>query len=528
MNRRVVIGLGCSLLLLLLPAGPLVAQAGGEGQEDAAESSAPQLQPQPPAEAGAATPPDGAPASAAPTAADAADAAVSPPPPPEPAASPDGADATSGVTADALSARSLPEADRGQGGGPVLDLPEEGVGVTAPDDGPGDDAAAAQQAADGTLIDRVQTGGGGVTLGGYGQHEFQVPEGQDPFFRNHRYIIFVFGRIHDRITTASEIEFEFAGSPLKKDGTMGPGEVLLEFSVLDFRVTDWLTLRAGVVLVPVGSFNINHDAPTRDLVDRPIAYTTVIPSTWFESGAGLIGTIPLGEVQQLSYELYAINGLDARIYDGFGLRAARGSHFEDNNGDIAFVGRLAWKPTLGLELGVSGYTGEYDTRENRVNIANLDLKLRLGPLELLGEVAYVKIDPGFVEGFSSSSVANTRDAVPTGMNGFYGQVNYHFTIAPLWRLLPADLQGATFTAAARYEGKDTDTEHHSAAGDQRRFTLGLNLRPVEQLVVKSDFQWNSHGDDEGRAPEIWSSDFWEGRDGEFLFDSYVASVAYLY
>ena len=79
------------------------------------------------------------------------------------------------------------------------------------------------------------------------------------------------------------------------------------------------------------AFNLRHDAPTRDLVDRPIALTTILPTTWFESGAGFHGKIPIGDTHRVGYELYLVNGLDARIFDGFGLRAARGSHFEDNN-----------------------------------------------------------------------------------------------------------------------------------------------------------------------------------------------------
>ncbi len=413
--------------------------------------------------------------------------------------------------------------------GPVLELD----GLEDPASGsPGTPAAAGASQEDrfagrteqtATLSDRAAAILDKTTLGGYGEHEYHHGEEDIPSFVNHRYVVFVYSQLHERISTATEIEFEFAGSPIKRDGVLGEGEVLLEFSVLDFTVAEWLVLRAGVILVPVGAYNVRHDSPTRDLVDRPLAYTTVVPTTWFESGAGVLGKIPLGD-HRLSYELYVVNGLDARIYDGSGLRGARGSHLQDNNPDKAVTGRLAYSPSLAFEVAASGYTGEYDLSGNRVNIAALDLLWKLGPLEILGEAARVWIDEGFVEGFSGASSANTRDAVPTGMWGFFGEVDLHFTIPGLWDLLPPDLKDAVLTAAVRYEGKDTDTERHTALGDRRRLTLGLNFRPIEPVVLKTDYRFESQATDgvEG-PPEVWSGHFWS--EGQF---SFAASVAYLF
>ncbi len=419
------------------------------------------------------------------------------------------------------------------GEGPVLEL--EGLDTEAlsgaaasPTETTVGDRFAGRVVKTATLAERAAAILDRTTLGGYGQHEYMAGRTEVARFRNHRYVLFIYSQISERITHATEIEWEFAGSPLKKDGELSAGEVLLEFSIVDFKLWDWLVFRGGVILVPE-SFNLRHDSPTRDLVDRPIAYTTILPSTWFESGVGLHGKLNLGEMQRLTYELYLINGLDARIFDGFGLRAARGSHFEDNNQDKALTGRLAWSPALGVELGIFGYSGEYDKADNRINMVNVDFMWRRGALELLGEAVYVSIDQGFVEGFSASSSANTRDAVPESMWGFYGQVNYHFQIGPLWELLPDDLKNATFTTALRYGGKDTDRARDSAAGDQRRMTLGLNFRPIEAFVWKFDSQWNSKGIDGKRgAAEVWEGRFWRKRAWGFLPDRFIGSVAYLF
>ncbi|MBI3183301.1 MAG: hypothetical protein HYZ28_14275 [Myxococcales bacterium] len=370
----------------------------------------------------------------------------------------------------------------------------------------------AQRAA--AILDRT-------TLGGYAEHDFILSKGGRSTFRNHRYVLFVYSQISEQVSTATEVEFEFAGSPLKRDGILGAGEVLLEFSVVDVKVADWLVFRAGVILVPVSAYNLRHDAAAQELPERPIAYTTVVPTTWFESGAGVLGQLRLPLDMRLSYELYAVNGLDARIFDVQGLRGARGSHLEDNNHDKAILGRVALSPRLGMEAGLSGYSGAYDLEGRRVNLANLDFFWRLGRFDFTGEVVRVFIDPGFVQGFPESSEANTRSRVPPGMFGFYAQANARFRVEPLFRLLPEEWKEGHFTASLRYEEKDTDTEFVTA-GDAARLTVGLNFRPIPPFVFKNSFHWEKTGAS-GEQPHLWSREFW--RENEW---TYIGSAAFLF
>lgn len=373
-----------------------------------------------------------------------------------------------------------------------------------------------------TLAERAAAILDRTTIGGYAEHDFIVGKGDHSTFRNHRYVIFVYSHISERISTATEIEFEFAGSPLKRNGQLGAGEVLLEFSVVDLKFAEWLTFRAGVILVPMGSYNLRHDAPAQELAERPIAYTTVLPTTWFESGAGFLGDFDVGN-WRFSYEVYAVNGLDARIFDGVGLRGARGSHLEDNNTDKAIVGRLSASPFLGLEAGLSGYTGAYDLEGRRVNMINADVFWRLGAWDLTGEYVRAFIDPGFVQGFPEGSPANTRQRVPVGMSGFYAQANYRFRIEPFFRALPEEWRDGHFTASLRYEEKDTDTEFITPAGDIARLTLGLNFRPLPPYVIKNSISWQKAGAPDKPWPHLWSGQFWKEANWE-----YIASVAFLF
>jgi hypothetical protein len=110
------------------------------------------------------------------------------------------------------------------------------------------------------------------------------------------------------------------------------------------------------------------------------------------------------------------------------------------------------------------------------------------------------------------------------MFGFYVQGNYHFGIPWLWERLPDWLAHATMTGVVRYEGKDTDTNRGSQAGDQRRLTLGVNFRPIEPYVIKTELAFDAFGEDGGRAaPEVFTARFWDDPRVGF-----VASVAYLF
>lgn len=411
--------------------------------------------------------------------------------------------------------------------GPILELDGDATPTEGPVDlgvqrGPNDNSARVAMYKRTSLLQNLTTKlsflNSRTTIGGYGEAEFVKEQGQDSYFQHHRYVLFFNAQIHDRISTSTEFEVEFGGSPRKSDGVQVAGEAILEFSVVDLRVTDWLNLRGGIVLVPFGVYNLRHDAPTQDLSERPLALTTITPTTWFEAGVGVFGKIPIGDTT-LSYEAYVINGLDAKISESGGMKGAIGSKGEDNNDDKAVVGRVSYSPNLMLEFGASGYTGAYDDQKRRIAMASADVTGRWGRVELQGEYVRAWIDPGFVQGFSASSVANTRLAVPEGMQGWYLQSNVHFTIPGLWDLLPADLSEATMTGVLRVESADTNTNVVNQY-DVQKVTLGLNFRPVEAYVIKTEVQAISRSTD-GQAHHIASGD-WQ------FTPKFVASMAFLF
>ncbi|MGR3292641.1 MAG: hypothetical protein ACUZ9M_01335, partial [Candidatus Scalindua sp.] len=208
-------------------------------------------------------------------------------------------------------------------------------------------------------------------LGGYMDMELEFDAGSqtNKTFDQHRLIPFIYSDVSDRVKFAMELEIEHGGP--NTDGGVDEdfGEIKIEFATIDFLMTDWLNYRAGIILSPLGKLNLVHDSPLLDLTDRPMVNTFIIPTTLSESGMGFFGTFYPTEMSKLDYEIYAVNGFqsisgNASVIDDTSvgdiekfIRNSRGSKDTDNNTNFAIVGRVAYSPFLGLELGASFHTG---------------------------------------------------------------------------------------------------------------------------------------------------------------------------
>ncbi len=323
-------------------------------------------------------------------------------------------------------------------------------------------------------------------------------------FGQQRLVPFIYADITDHIKFATEIELERGGTNAPQTGD---GSMQIEFAQIDYLVNEAINTRAGLLLMPVGKFNLLHDSPLNDLVDRPMVSRIIIPSTWFEAGAGIYGSLYPSSRSKLDYEVYAVNGMSqtAGAITDAGVRAARGSVSRDRDDNKAVVGRVAFSPMLGIEVAGSGYHGQYKPSAGavgagRISIFALDWTLQRGPFEIIGESAWSRISNNNATGVAGSGIG------PAGMQGYYIQGNYHFMPELLKKWAPSHFTDAsTFTAVVRWEQVDTDTDDRTrnasnARGNRRelgRLTLGLNFRPIEDTVFKFDWQFNTQNNAQG-------------------------------
>ncbi len=351
-----------------------------------------------------------------------------------------------------------------------------------------------------------------ATIGGYADVMYNILSRQNldnpsrNSFGQQRLVPFIYADITDRVKFAAELELERGGT----NSPQGDGSIQIEFAQLDYLIDERINIRGGILLMPVGKFNLLHDSPLNDLVDRPMVSRIVIPSTWFEAGAGIYGTFYPTTLSKIDYELYAVNGMTqtAGAITDLGVRSARGSVSRDRDDSKAIVGRLAFSPMLGVEIAGSGYHGQYKPSTATVGSGNIDIfavdwTLQRGPFELIGEAAWVRISNNNATGVTGNGIG------PSGMFGYYVQGNYHFMPEILKRLAPSHFsEASTFTATVRWEQVDTDTDNRTVGGantlgnrrELDRLTVGLNFRPIEDTVFKINWQYNTQNGAVGLTP----------------------------
>jgi len=333
-------------------------------------------------------------------------------------------------------------------------------------------------------------------------------------FDQQRFVPFIFADITEHVKFASELEIEHGIRESE-----GSNEISLEFAHIDYLVNEPFNIRAGILLVPIGKFNLLHDSPLNDLTDRPLVSQLVIPTTMSETGAGFYGTFYPGRTGKLDYELYFSTGPcsyesdgSPRISEQSGTKNSRqrkcpaGDGFDINSGK-AVSGRLAYSPMLGVEVAGSGYygNGAPSGNYNPLSIFALDWTLQRGPFELIGEAAWA-YSRGNSRAIQTNSIGSVPGSLLTGigknsgpgippqrMNGFYIQGNYHFMPDFLAKFSPKRFgPGSTFTAVIRYDRVNTNLDNSNGtggSGNLEQISFGLNYRPVEDTVFKISYQY---------------------------------------
>lgn len=330
-------------------------------------------------------------------------------------------------------------------------------------------------------------------------------------FDQQRFVPFIYADITEHVKFAAELEIEHG---IREDATQG-AEIGLEFAHIDYLVKEPFNLRAGIILIPIGKFNLLHDSPLNDLTDRPLVSRLVIPSTVAETGAGFYGTLYPGRTSKLDYEFYVTTGPcgyngdgSPRIREEDGTRQSRqrkcpsADGLDINNGK-AVSGRVAFSPMLGVEVAGSSYFGNASPLSyNPLSITAIDWTFQRGPFELLGEAAwaYARGNSRAIQGatfatpgslLSGLNTLNSFAAPPQRMQGFYIQANYHFMPAFLTALSPKRFgEGSTFTAVFRYDRVNLNMDNRGEnSGELEQFSFGLNYRPIEDAVFKASYQY---------------------------------------
>ena len=363
---------------------------------------------------------------------------------------------------------------------------------------------------------RVYASTGGPSIGGYGEMLFESSDrtredgtlsGARPRADLLRAVFYIGHKFSPALLFNSEIEFEHSGvrdvGAVAVDLLSGEGEAELtgeatmEFAYLDWQSSRAFGVRAGKVLVPMGLVNEQHEPPVFFGARRPDTERFVIPSTWSAAGAGFFGETASG----LEWRAYLVEGLNASHFDAArAVREGRQGASQSLFTHPAITGRVDWKGTPGLLVGVSGYTGDAWQDANpaagplhaRVTMYDVHARWQWNGLDVRG--LYAGGSLGDAGALSDELGLTGNDRLGRIFAGAYAEAAYD--VAP--RLSP----GTAWMLApyVRAEWLDTQVDddeifpgaNNDPALERTILTFGLALKPHPNVVLKADREQRSN------------------------------------
>ena len=311
----------------------------------------------------------------------------------------------------------------------------------------------------------------------------------------------------------TEIEFEHGGNGLayeKEDEEGGEweqetekgGEVELEQLWIQKTFNRSANLRIGHIVVPVGLNNAHHEPLNFFTVYRPEGESTILPSTWHQTGVSFYG-----RYNDFRYEAQLLAGLNADNFTNTGwINKGHKSPMEYDVANKYGVSlRIDNYTVHGLRIGLSGYYGHsignsYPRNANGVD-ATYKGQVVIGAFDFtykghnwivrgqadygyLGDAAQLKYIYNRLNSKSpfKHSAFVSKNAYAVGIEAGY---NVFSQIERLNR------QNEQLYIFGRYEDynpyasptKGTNYDYTAV----RRMALGLNYHPVPGVVIKAEY-----------------------------------------
>jgi phosphate-selective porin len=307
-----------------------------------------------------------------------------------------------------------------------------------------------------------------IHIGGYGELHYNALSGSGGASDKreidfHRFVLTFGKEFNERVRFFSEFELEHA---LAGDGA--PGEIELEQAYIDFDLNDRHTARAGLFLLPIGLLNETHEPPRFYGVERNPIENRIIPTTWWEGGAGLYGQLS----DSLDYAAYVHSGLATSAADKYSIRSGRQKVAKANASDPAATVALNYRVpgvTLGGSVNVQSDVTQGANGEDEASavMGEVHVDLQRGPWGLRALYAQWNLNGDGPESFGADC-----------QFGWYIEPSYKIT--------------DTLGVFARYNQWNNQAGSSGADGGKEQIDVGVNWWPHEQVVLKMDYQWQNN------------------------------------
>ncbi len=332
--------------------------------------------------------------------------------------------------------------------------------------------------------------GSAVTVGAYGEMLYNQPDGDNGELDIQRLVLLLGYRFNEKTQFVTEIEFEHVN------------EVFVEQAFVNYAVGSNISIRGGLMLVPMGIVNEFHEPTTYNGTERPATDNVIVPSTWREIGVGVAGRF--NDIS-LGYQAYVFNGFKSTQADGEGgvsgflkgsngLRSGRQKGIKSTIDSPTLSAKLDYYGVPGLRLGLSGYFGQTQAADDIEEIEGANIGISM--LGLDARYAYQRFTARGQ--FIHASLADT-DKYNNLTGRDLGSVLQGFYVEGAYNLLPRTKKQKLF-AFTRYEKFNT---HADTAGDlvsndaydRTDVTTGLTYHIAPGVVIKGDYQFRSNASD---------------------------------
>lgn len=278
------------------------------------------------------------------------------------------------------------------------------------------------------------------------------------------------------------------------------GEVAIEQFHLTYHLNSFFNVRAGHLIVPVGLTNSHHEPINFFGTVRPEGETTMLPSTWHETGLQVFGQFGR-KWASFQYQAMVMAGLNANGFsrNNWAGKANQGLFEGDNFTCPAYALRLEYTGIPGLRAGASVYhcantAGNSDKPDTYsfkapVSIWNVDAQYKNKWIEARANMLQGHLGNSDLLSQKNATLSNkspySRTAPIAEQAVAYG--------AELGFRMRSVLQNKDldFTPFVRYEYYNPQEKVKNAVADDRlktsMWTVGLNYKPLPYLVVKADY-----------------------------------------
>jgi hypothetical protein len=327
-----------------------------------------------------------------------------------------------------------------------------------------------------------------VSLIGYGEINLNRPttNGPETTMDVRRFVFGFLYRFDEKTKFVSEVEIEHAVSSADD-----PGEVEIEQAYIERQFTSVFSGRAGLMLMPVGLLNENHEPTAYYGVERNFVETAIIPTTWREGGLQAVANFAGFTVQAGASTSFNLNKWDFGAAGEGGAEPLGSIHQELAQArahDWAGFGAVNYRGVPGLLVGASGFAGRASQGQPGVpssTVSIWDAHARWTPWRLDLSALYARGN------FSNTAALNAPHVgepvlIPETFDGWYAQ-------GAIRAWSDGDMALAPFV---RYEQLNTGRSFAdlgagltpAALPTEGVFTAGVNFYLTSGVVLKADIQ----------------------------------------